>query len=71
MNEDYLIDELVNTYEGLLEDWAEEKPERMKYIEKYKEIKERDGEDKVNKDLKDEVKKLIYDKRDMIRIKNP
>lgn len=70
MDEDHLIDELVNTYEGLLEDWAEDKPERMKYIEKYKEIKLRDGAEKVNKDLKDEVKKLIYDKRSMIKIKN-
>ena len=70
MDEDELIDELVNTYENLLEDWAGEKPERMKYIEKYKEIKERDGAEKVEKDLRDEVKKLIYDNRDMIKIKN-
>jgi hypothetical protein len=70
MDEDRLINELVDTYERLLEDWAEEKPERMKYIENYKEIKRRDGASKVNKDLKDEVKKLIYDKRNMIKIKN-
>ena len=70
MDEDELIDELVNTYENLLEDWADQNPERMKYIEKYKEIKERDGEEKVIKDLKDEVKKLIYDNRNMIKIKN-
>ena len=70
MDEDRLIDELVNTYENLLEDWAENKPERMKYIEKYKEIKERDGAEKVQADLKDEVKKLIYDKRGIIKIRN-
>ena len=52
MDEDRLIGELVNTYENLLEDWAEDKPERMKYIERYKEIKERDGADKVKKILK-------------------
>ena len=67
MDEDRLIDELVNTYENLLEDWAEDNPERMKHIERYKEIKERDGAEKVLKDLKDEVKKLIYDKRAMIK----
>ena len=67
MDEDRLIDELIDTYERLLEDWAEDNPKRMQYIEKYKEIKERDGKSKVYKDLKDEVKKLIYDKRDMIR----
>ena len=70
MDEDHLIDELVNTYENLLEDWADGDPNKMKYIEKYKEIKERDGADKVQKDLKDEVKKLIYDKRSIIKIKN-
>ncbi len=70
MKEDILIDELIKTYEGLLEEWAEDHPERMKYIERYKEIKERDGESKVMKDVKDEVKRLIYDKRDMVKIKN-
>jgi hypothetical protein len=70
MDEDKLIDELINTYEGDLENWAEDNPKRMQYIEKYREIKERDGKGKVYKDLKDEVKKLIYDKRDMIKIKN-
>jgi len=70
MSEDQLINELIDTYERLLEDWAEDNPKRMQYIEKYKEIKVRDGKTKVYKDLKDEVKKLLYDKRDMIKIKN-
>jgi len=72
MEEDQLISELVNTYENLLEDWAEdpEYPERMRYIQIYKEIKERDGRLKVEKEIRDEVKKLIYDKRGMIKIKN-
>ena len=70
MDEDHLIDELVNTYENLLEDWADGDPNKMKYIEKYKEIKERDGADKVDRDLREEVKKLIYDKRAMIKVKN-
>jgi len=42
----------------------------MKHIERYKEIKLGDGAAKVEKDLRDEVKKLIYDKRSMVRIKN-
>lgn len=70
MDEDVLINELVLTYESLLEDWAEDHPERMKYIERYKEIKERDGESKVMREVKDEVKKLIYDKRSMIKLKS-
>ena len=52
MDEDHLIDELVNTYENLLEDWADGDPNRMKYIDRYKEIKERDGADKVRRILR-------------------
>jgi hypothetical protein len=72
INEDQLLNDLINTYEGELENWAddEEHPNTKKYIEKYNEIKERDGKTKVLNDLKDEVKKLIYDKRSMIKIKN-
>ena len=66
VDEDHLITELVNTNERLLEDWAEDKPERMKYIESYKKIKERDGAQKVEKEIREEVKKLIYDNRNMI-----
>jgi len=69
MDEDQLITELVNTYENLLEDWADGDSDKMKHIEKYKEIKERDGRIKVEKEIREEVKKLIYDKRGMIRIK--
>ena len=69
MDEDRLLNDLINTYEGELESWAEdeEHPKRKAYIEKYNENKERDGKSKVLKDLKDEVKKLLYDKRDMIK----
>ena len=34
-----LITELVNTYERELENWAEDNSQRMKYIDRYKEIK--------------------------------
>ncbi len=71
MDEDKLISELINTYEVLLEDWAEDDPEKMKYIEKYKNIKERDGEIEVMKSIKEDVKRLIYDKRDMIKLNRP
>ena len=43
----------------------------MKYIDKYKEIKDRDGHTKVLEDLKGEVKSILYDKREMIKLKNP
>ena len=59
-----------NTYEQLLEDYAENDLEHMEHIEKYRKIKERDSEETVLKDLKDEVKKLMYDNRNMIKIKN-
>ena len=61
MDEDKLLNELINTYEGELENWADEKPARMKYIDEYKEIKNRDGRLIVEKEIKDVVKKLIYD----------
>lgn len=69
-DENLLIDEIINTYEQLLEDYAENDPERMEHIEKYRKIKERDSEETVLKDLKDEVKKLMYDNRNMVKIKN-
>ena len=70
IDEDKLIDELIDANEKALEDWAEDDIEKMKYIKKYKEIKERDGEENVNNDLKTEVKKVLYDNRKMIKIKN-
>ncbi len=70
IDEDKLIDELIDANERALEDWAEDDIEKMKYIKKYKEIKERDGEENVNNDLKTEVKKVLYDNRKMIKIKN-
>ncbi len=69
-DENELIDEIINTYEQLLEDYAENDPERMEHIERYRKIKERDSEETVLRDLKDEVKKLMYDNRNMIKIKN-
>jgi hypothetical protein len=70
IDEDKLLNTLINTYEGELENWADEKPARMKYIEEYKEIKKRDGKIKVEKDLKDTVKKIIYDNSGIINTKN-
>jgi len=67
IEEDKLIKQLINDYERMLEDWSEDDPKRMQYIEKYKEIKSRDGQVKVEKDLREEIKKLIYDKRIMIK----
>ena len=61
-----LLDELVNTYEVELENWAEDRPE-AKYIKSYQNIKDRDGEENVIKDIKDEVKRMIYDKRNIIK----
>ncbi len=70
IDENDLIDEIINTYEQLLENYAEDDPDNMKHIERYKQIKERDSEELVLKDLKDEIKKLMYDNRNMVKIKN-
>ena len=61
----------IDDYEVSLEDYAELNPRHMKYIDKYKEIKDRDGHTKVLEDLKGEVKSILYDKREMIKLKNP
>lgn len=68
MNEDKLIQELLDTYESLLENWAEDDEDRMKYIEKYNDIKNNDNK-KID-EIKEEIKNMIYDKRSMIKIKN-
>jgi hypothetical protein len=70
MDEDKLIEELINSNERELENYADNNEDRMKYIKKYKDIKERDGPEKVNEDIKTEVKKVLYDNRKMIKIKN-
>ncbi len=70
MDENKLIEELIDANEKALEDWADNNEDRMKYIKKYRDIKERDGPEKVNNDLKTEVKKVLYDNRKMIKIKN-
>jgi hypothetical protein len=69
IDEDVLLRELINTNEQALENWAEDNPDHQKYIDKYNQIKERDGEAKVYKDLKYEVKRVLYDNRDMINRK--
>jgi hypothetical protein len=66
-DEDELIEELIDTYERLLEDWAYGDPEKMVHLNTYLEIKDRDGIDNVHNVLKKEIKKLIYDKRDMVK----
>lgn len=70
INEDIMMDELINNCEQILENYAEDDPEKMKHIEKYQDIKERDTEEVVMKDLKDEVKRVICDNSGMVKIKN-
>ena len=57
---------LINDYEHTLEDYAEEN--HPKYLEKMKEIKDRDSEEKVYDDLHNEVKRVIYDRNHMVKI---
>lgn len=68
IDEEQLLDELVDTYESLLIEYSNENG--SKYTEKMDKIKTRDSEEKVYDDMKVEVKKVLYDNRDMIKIKN-
>jgi hypothetical protein len=66
MNEEQLLDELVNTYENLLDTYATK--HSPKYIIEMNNIKNRDSEEKVYEDMKVDVKYVLYDNRDMINI---
>ncbi len=68
IDEDQLIRTLINDYENILEDYSEEN--NPKYNKQIKEIKNRDSEEKVYDDLHIEVKRVIYDRNHMIKIKN-
>jgi hypothetical protein len=65
-DEDELLVELIDTYEKLLEDWAYGDPEKMIYLDEYLEIKDRDGIEDVHKNVKENIKILIYENRDMV-----
>ncbi len=68
IDEDELINALIADYEQTLEDYSESK--KLKYSEKMQEIKDRDTEEKVYDDLHNEVKRVIYDRNHMVKIKN-
>ncbi len=68
IDEDELINALISDYEQTLEDYSDTK--KLKYNEKMREIKDRDTEEKVYDDLHNEVKRVIYDRNHMIKIKN-
>ncbi len=68
IDEDQLIQTLIADYEQTLEDYSDTK--NLSFTEKYQEIKDRDGEEKVYDDLHNEVKRVIYDRNHMIKIKN-
>jgi hypothetical protein len=68
IDEDELIQTLITDYEQTLEDYSDEK--NLKYNAKIQEIKDRDTEEKVYDDLHNLVKRTIYDRNYMIKIKN-
>ncbi len=68
VDEDQLIQTLITDYEQTLEDYSEVK--KLPFTKKYQEIKDRDGEEKVYDDLHNEVKRVIYDRNHMVKIKN-
>ena len=68
INEDDLINTLITDYEHTLEDFSDTK--KLKYNEKMQQIKDRDTEEKVYDDLHNEVKRVIYDRNHMVKVKN-
>jgi hypothetical protein len=65
INKDLLINEIVDTYERELTNYAEEKGD-TKYIKNYEKAKKRgEGE----KDLKEEVHNVLYDNSEMVNTK--
>jgi hypothetical protein len=62
-----LIDTLICDYGQTLEVFSDNN--NLDYTEKINKIKKRDGEDKVYDDLHEEVKRVIYDRNYMIKIK--
>ncbi len=65
-----ITNELIGNYERDLQDWAENNEEKMKYIEKWNKIKIRDGEEVVYKDMLQELRKVMYDNRSVVKVKN-
>jgi uncharacterized Zn-finger protein len=68
MDEKDVIRTLIDDYESTLTNYASEN--NPKYVEKMQKIKDRDTEEKVYDDLQLEVKRIIYDRNHMIKIKN-
>jgi hypothetical protein len=68
MDEKDVIRTLIDDYESTLDNYASEK--NPKYIEKMQKIKDRDSEDKIYDDLHAEIKRVIYDRNHMVKIKN-
>jgi hypothetical protein len=65
INKDLLLNEIVDTYERELTNYAEEKGE-TKYIKNYESAKKRGN---AEKDLLDEVHNVIYDNSDRVNTK--
>ena len=68
MDEKDVIRTLIDDYESTLTGYASEK--NPKYNEKMKKMKDRDTEDKIYDDMHTEVKRIIYDRNHMVKIKN-
>lgn len=65
INEEELLEELLSNYEKKLEDWSIDDIEKMKYIETYKEVKNRPNSS--DDQIKDQIKQLIYNKRNIFK----
>jgi hypothetical protein len=70
VNFEDITNELIGNYERDLQDWAGEDIDKVKYIEKWNKIKIRDTEEVVYKDLQQELRKVMYDNRSIVKVKN-
>jgi multidrug efflux pump subunit AcrB len=68
VNFEEITNELIGNYERDLQDWADGSEEKMKYIEKWNKIKIRDTEEVVYKDLQQELRKVMYDNRSIVKL---
>jgi hypothetical protein len=66
IEQEKVINTIVDDSEYILEQHAEDNPELMKCIERYKKIKEAGGKS-VEKEIRSGVKTLLYDGKEMVK----
>lgn len=63
-----LLKDLVDMHEARLEEFAEGSEARMRYIEQYREIRERVGEAKFLEETMEDIKRVLYDNHKLVKM---